>query len=495
MNKLKNNLTEELVRCTETLSWTESRGRRNSALALTLALICFVLLPTAYAGSPTLGPWLGENLGSGNSAAENVKALISLTTGVNNTGTGVQSLLNNTNGSNNTATGYQSLFNNISGASNTANGIYSLFSNTVGWQNTATGASALQSNTDGSDNTATGASALKDNSSGNYNTATGVSALQSNTTGSCNTSSGYLALSTNTAGPFNTATGYQALLSNTSGSANTATGVSALGLNVTASHNTATGFEALGYNTAASNTAFGSRALHVNTTGSENTAVGYEALSESSTGVRNIAVGKWAGKGVSTASDVICIGAQGENADNSCYIGQIFNRTVSGGTVVFINSAGKLGTVTSSRRFKEDIQPMSHASETLFGLKPVTFRYKKEIDPQGIPQFGLIAEEVEKVNPDLVVRDKEGKVNTVRYEQINAMLLNEFLKEHKTVEQQQATIGQLKSKTANQEQTITALRKEMGVLTAELKEQAAQIQKVSAQLATNRPVPRLATNR
>ena len=481
MNKIINNLFKALVHCTETLTRTESLRCLHSALALTtVALICFVLLPTAYAGSPSPQPFAGENLGGGNSAAEKVKALISLTTGIDNTATGFQSLSGNTVGSDNTANGFQSLLNNTTGSSNTANGTYSLFSNTAGWQNTATGASALQSNTDGIDNTATGASALKDNSFGNYNTATGVSALQSNNTGSCNTASGYLALSTNTAGPFNTANGFQALLSNTSGSANTATGVSALGLNTTASHNTATGFEALGYNTAASNTAFGSRALHINTTGSENTAVGYEALSNSSTGVRNIAVGKWAGLGVSTASDVICIGAQGENADNSCYIGQIFNRTVSGGTVVFINSAGKLGTVTSSRRFKDDIKPMNDASEALFALKPVTFRYKKEIDPQSIPQFGLIAEDVAQVNPDLVVRDKEGKINTVRYEQVNAMLLNEFLKEHKKVEIQQTTIAELKEG--------------MAVLTAQLKEQGAQIEKVSAQMETRRSAARLVTN-
>ena len=139
------------------------------------------------------------------------------------------------------------------------------------------------------------------------------------------------------------------------------------------------------------------------------------------------------------------------NESNTCYIGSIWGRTTSGGAAVFINSAGKLGTTTSSRRFKQDIKPMNDASETLFALQPVTFRYKKEIDPQGIPQFGLIAEEVEKVNPDLVVRDKEGKVNTVRYEQINAMLLNEFLKEHKKVEALESN-----SKTGSYDQPASA---------------------------------------
>jgi septal ring factor EnvC (AmiA/AmiB activator) len=164
---------------------------------------------------------------------------------------------------------------------------------------------------------------------------------------------------------------------------------------------------------------------------------------------------------------------------------------------------GKLGTTTSSRRFKEDIKPMNSASETLFALKPVTFRYKKEIDPQGTPQFGLVAEEVEKVNPKLVVRDKEGKVNTVRYEAVNAMLLNEFLKEHKKVEQLEATVAQqrkdFKAAMARHQKELEATRtqqqNEIEVLTASFKEQAAQIQKVSAQVKMSKPPPRLVTNR
>ncbi len=131
---------------------------------------------------------------------------------------------------------------------------------------------------------------------------------------------------------------------------------------------------------------------------------------------------------------------------------------------------------------------MEQASEALLALKPVTFRYKKEIDPQGVPQFGLVAEEVEKVNPKLVVRDKDGKVNTVRYEAVNAMLLNEFLKEHKKVETQQATITELESTVARQQ-------KGMEVLTAQLKEQAAQIQKVSAQIEMSKPAPRVVSDR
>ena len=166
--------------------------------------------------------------------------------------------------------------------------------------------------------------------------------------------------------------------------------------------------------------------------------------------------------------------------NNICYVGSIWGQTSSGGAAVFINSAGKLGTTTSSRRFKEDIKPMNDASEGLFALQPVTFRYKKEIDSQGIPQFGLIAEDVEKVNPDLVVRDKEGKVNTVRYEQINAMLLNEFLKEHKAFVEEQGKVKNLEAGLAS--------------LLATVKEQAAQIEKVSSELQSRRPIQSLARN-
>ncbi len=134
---------------------------------------------------------------------------------------------------------------------------------------------------------------------------------------------------------------------------------------------------------------------------------------------------------------------------------------------------------------------MEGASEALFALKPVTFRYKKGIDPQGIPQFGLVAEDVEAVDPDLVVRDKDGKVNTVRYEAVNAMLLNEFLKEHRKVEELQATVAHQRK---DFQAAIAHERKEMETVVAQLKEQAAQIQKVSAQLEMSKPAPSLVVN-
>ena len=217
-----------------------------------------------------------------------------------------------------------------------------------------------------------------------------------------------------------------------------------------------------------------------NDTGDYNTAIGLFALGSVTTGTNNTGLGRSAGTSVTTADHVICIGdnVSGANVSNSCYIGEIFGVTSSGGTGVFINSSGKLGTTTSSRRFKEEIKPMDKSSEAVLALKPVTFRYKKEVDSDGIPQFGLVAEDVEKVNPDLVVRDKEGKPYTVRYDQVNAMLLNEFLKEHRKNEQQESKIEEQEAKIARQEKQIEAL--------------TAGLQKVSAQLKMSRTAPQIA---
>jgi hypothetical protein len=282
---------------------------------------------------------------------------------------------------------------------------------------------------------------------------------------------------------FNTAEGTNALLSLTSGVGNNAIGFHALRDNTTGTHNTADGFAALSRTTTGQhNTATGDEALGSNTTGSFNTADGAHSL-ENNTGLGNTALGFGAGANVTTATNVICLGAGvlGANENNSCFIGNVFNRTSPVGAAVFVNSSGKLGTITSSRRFKEEIEPMAQASEGLFALKPVTFRYKKGIDPQGIPQFGLVAEDVEAVNPDLVVRDEEGKVNTVRYDAVNAMLLNEFLKEHRKVEE-------LSSIVAEQ-------RKEVNALAAAVKEQVAQVQKVSAQVELSKPQPQMIVNK
>ena len=335
---------------------------------------------------------------------------------------------------------------------NTAEGQNALFSVTTGSVNTAVGWNALFSNTVGSFNTAVGAGALlfnigdQNTGGGTQNTAIGTAALLNNT------------------GSTNTAVGTGALLNNTAGLVNSAFGSFALKSNITGGDNTAIGVFA----------------LYSNTIGVSNTAVGDQALLNNTTGNDNIVLGVGSGSGIVTANNVICIGTDGNNVDNSCYIGNIFNATSSGGSAVFINSNGRLGTATSSRRFKEEINPMDKTSEVLLALKPVTFRYKKDIDPQGIAQFGLVAEEVEKVNPELVVRDKEGKPYSVRYDQVNAMLLNEFLKEHKTVQEQADTISVVKANAARQEATIAHQQKQIETLTAGL-------QKVSAQLAAASP--------
>jgi hypothetical protein len=228
------------------------------------------------------------------------------------------------------------------------------------------------------------------------------------------------------------------------------------------------------------NTAIGYKALYYHIGGGGNTAIGDYALYYNTNGSSNTALGQSAGEGVTTANNVICIGAYGNNEDNSCYIGNIFGATSANGVAVLVNSNGRLGTMTSSARFKDDIKPMDKASETLLALNPVTFRYKKGIDPARTPQFGLVAEEVEKVNPDLVVRDKEGKPYSVRYDQVNAMLLNEFLKEHEAFIEEHRKVDKLETTVAS--------------LVATVKEQAAQIQKVSAQLESSKSAPQTVLN-
>jgi hypothetical protein len=255
----------------------------------------------------------------------------------------------------------------------------------------------------------------------NQNTAEGEDALLALTTGFANTAIGFEALSSNTSGDFNTANGSVALLSNTFGSFNTATGYGALEDNTTGSSNTATGYGALARNTSGiSNTAIGATALMSLTTGGDNTAIGLDALYQNTDGSSNIAVGAFAGGNVK-GSNNIDIGNGGKRRDsngirigmtgtqNATFIAGISGATVPTGVAVIIDANGHLGTTTSSARFKDKIKPMDKASEAILALKPVTFRYNKELDPDGIPQFGLIAEDVEKVNADLVARDEQGK--------------------------------------------------------------------------------------
>jgi hypothetical protein len=293
----------------------------------------------------------------------------------------------------------------------------------------------------------------------NFNTVQGDDALLNNTTGSSNTAIGHLALRDNTEGGDNTAIGDGALINNTTGGNNTATGEAALINNTTGNSNTANGFAALNINeTGINNTAIGIAAL-ATASGSNNIGVGAQAGSQLTNGNNNIYIGNPGGNtGLTAESGTIRIGTK--DTHRNTLIAGISGATVPNGVAVIVDGKGHLGTTTSSARFKDAIKPMEKASEAILALKPVTFRYKHDLDPEGIPQFGLVAEDVEKVNPNLVARDAAGKAYTVRYEAVNAMLLNEFLKEHRKVEQ---------------------LEKQVATLTAGL-------QKVSAQLEKSKPV-------
>jgi Chaperone of endosialidase len=354
---------------------------------------------------------------------------------------------------------------------NTAEGTNALFNLTTGANNTAVGFDALISNTTGNNNTATGIGALGSNTIGNDNTANGFGALLHDTTGSDNTALGFEALLVNTTGFQNTANGWRALFANTTGFHNTADGFIALSSNTTGNHNTADGDEALtGNTTGNSNTTCGAHSLIHNTTGSGNTVLGFDT-----------------GNSIITANNVICIGENvaGANVSNSCFIGNIFGSTSANGVAVFVNSNGGLGTMTSSARFKDQIKPMDKASETLYSLKPVAFRYKQEIDPKRTPQFGLVAEDVEEVNPDLVVRDKEGEPYSVRYDQVNAMLLNEFLKEHRAFIEERRKVEKLEATVAQQHKDFEAALIDLN----------GQIQRVSTQLELSKATPQTAENK
>jgi trimeric autotransporter adhesin len=352
----------------------------------------------------------------------------------NNTVLGEDVLINNTNGFANTAIGSNTLHENTTGNGNTATGNFALFLNTIGYDNTANGDQALINNTSGFANTATGEDALLSNTTGSYNTATGRAALTGNSTGTRNTANGVNALWSNN-GNDNTATGNSALSSNLTGSGNTGNGVAALSSKYY---------------------------------GDNNIAVGFHAGINLSTGSNNIYVGNL---GVRSESGVIRIGTTGTHTKT--FIAGISGGTVPTGVAIIVDGSGHLGTTTSSARFKEAIKPMENASEVILALKPVTFRYKKDLDPDGIAQFGLVAEEVEKVNSDLVARDDDGKPYSVRYEAVNAMLLNEFLKEHREVQEQKAMIARLQK----QVETLTA-----------------GFEKVSAQLELSKPAPRTVLN-
>jgi hypothetical protein len=481
----------------------------RSFAIIALTITGFVFSPKAQAVVPPPdGGYPAFN------TAEGTNALKNLSTGVGNAAVGWFSLFSNTDGSFNTALGAGTLLFNIGnqgageGLKNTAVGTAALLFNAAGTENTAVGAATLLNNTTGSENTALGSDALLHNTGGTFNMASGSQALFGNTTGTENTANGTFALNANTDGSFNTAVGAFALSNNT-GSENTAVGVNAL-FSTTAGGNTAVGVNSLRLNTTGfQNVAVGHNALSTNVEGSFNTALGQSTLSLNigdgntaignvalfnNTGSNNTALGNVAGTNLTTGSNNIDIGynvngVAGEsntirigNSDiTNTFISGISGTNSSGGVAVFCNSDGKLGVISSSARFKEDIKPIGKASEAILALKPVSFRYKKEIDAQGIPQFGLVAEEVEKINPDLIVRDREGKPQTVRYEQINAMLLNEFLKEHRKVKEQEARIAQL--------------TKDVETLVAHARQQDSQMQRMSAEIEVSKVEPKVVSGR
>ena len=365
---------------------------------------------------------------------------------------------------------------------NTAEGQNALLSLSTGTYNTGVGAFSLLSLTDGQFCTGVGAGTLLSNT-GSSNTATGAGALLSNTSGVDNTADGAFALFSNTTAGSNTAHGAFALFHNTEGTSNTADGASALLSNTIASFNTAAGDEALASNTeGAGNTAIGFFALHNNITGGGNIAIGVAAGTNLTTGDNNIYIGNVGLAGDSSTTRIgVAKTTQKTFIDGIRGVTTGFNDAVN----VVIDSAGQLGTISSSRLFKKEIKPMDKTSEAILALKPVTFHYKT--DAKGTPQFGLIAEEVAAVDPDLVVRDQNGEIYTVRYDAVNAMLLNEFLKEHKSFVEEQRKVEQQDRKIQEQEVIIARLTKQMDTVVAGLKEHDSEIQRVNDQLQLTTP--------
>lgn len=423
-----------------------SSYKRSAVLCLLLLIGCFELLPNVQAVDPPPdGGYPGGN------TAEGENALLSLTTGGEfNTAVGFYSLQAVTDGQLNTAIGAGTLA-LTTGDHNTATGAGALLSNMEGDDNTATGAFALINNTLGFNNTAVGASAMVSNTEGRHNTAVGVSALYSNTEGNNNTAVGEIALTSNTEGFGNTGIGFDALPFNTSGVQNTAIGFQSMFSNMTGDNNAAIGAHALG-----------------NNNGSVNTALGYFAGFNLTTGDFNIDI---AAEGVAGESNTTRIGEA--DVVSRAFIAGIRGVTTGNNdaVAVVIDSAGQLGTVSSSSRFKTDIKPIEKASESILSLQPVSFRYKAHKDTT--PNFGLIAEEVARVNPDLVIYDADGKPYTVRYDAVNAMLLNEFLKEHRKVQE-------LEANGVRQQKQIEEL--------------TAGLQRVTAQIETSRSTPHVVVN-
>jgi uncharacterized coiled-coil protein SlyX len=431
------------------------KSRKIMFITILSTLVCFGILPGAQAE----GPAAPDTALAGGNTADGQLALAGLTTGIYNSAFGIYALLSNADANFNTGVGGVALILNTA-SENTAVGAGTLLSNTTAGDNTAVGAFAMFTNASGADNTAVGGRALQSNVSAVTNAAVGTFALQNNDSGGAGTAD------------FNTAVGGFALKANVDGTRNTAVGAGAIESGDGGNDNTAVG-ELAG----------------LNITGNSNTCLGSSAGSNQTNGEAGIYIGAQVQAGTPGEFEFIRIGNDTAfTFPYDTYIAGIFARSNDPGTATtcFVDANGKVASVFSSRRYKHDIEPMENASEAILALRPVSFHYNS--DAKNTPCFGLIAEEVAAVNRDLVIRDKTGEPMTVRYDQINAMLLNEFLKEHKKVEEQQASITELKSTVAQQQ-------KGMEGLTAQLKAQAAQIQKVSAQLEVSKPAPQVVVNK
>jgi len=398
-------------------------------------------------------------------------------TGTANTAVGAVALAGNTTGADNVGVGNYALQNNNTGSNNIAVGSSALGGNTTASKNTAVGhlALATQSFSPGAPwdswNTAVGFQALYANqptstSDGVFNTAVGAQSLMNNTTGASNAAVGAGALNANTTGTNNTAVGALALNSNTTGNGNVAFGERALRFNTSGSTNLAIGNNALLNNIASDNVAIGDAALNLVTTGSQNVAVGWGALF-AATGNTNTALGYNAGVNIQSGNGNVDIGNPGNGADDGVmrigsgqaktYISGIHGiATDNPALAVFVAADGQLGTVSSSRSVKEDIADMGSASDLLMKLRPVTFHYKNR--PGWPLQYGLIAEEVAEVAPDLAARGPDGNAQTVYYQDLPPMLLNEYQKQERTIEAQRARIEVLERRLSEVDSLERRLR-------------------------------------
>lgn len=431
--------------------------------------------------------------GSWNAAHGNL-AMQYNTTGSRNTGMGPEALLNNTTGNNNTAVGFLALGNSKTSSDNTAIGTQTLYTNTTGHDNTASGVQALFSNT------ATGVEAMYGNVTGYYNTAVGYRALTNNTGptatydkgGTSNTAFGYQTLAANITGWQNTAIGESVLTSNTLGAHNTGIGEDSLFGNLSGNHNTAWGESTLYNNVSGNdNVAGGYYALNT-TTGSGNAAIGHQASMNLVTGDYNTAIGYQSGYGLTSGSHNIYVASAGANTESyiirmgtqgkhlGAYIAGISGVTATGGAAVYINSSGQLGTLPSSQRFKKDIKSLDATSEKIMNLRPVTFRYKQADEKGSFPtQFGLIAEEVAKILPELVEFDEEGKPLSVFYHLLTPLLLAELQRGHVENQTQQTALNLLREQNAMFKAELVAVRQQITLQAAQI----ASFQHSSSQLA------------